>query len=214
MIGLRSGEVAEVVALGAHCDDIAIGAGGTLLTLARANPGLRVQALVLTGGGTARAEEEWRALAAFSAGAQLTLEILDLPDGRVPAHWDRAKDALAALAKSSNPQIVLTPQRQDAHQDHRTLAELTPTEFRNHLVLGYEIPKWESDLPRTTHYVPLSTEVAERKAELLAAHYQSQAGHDWFDRDVFLGLSRLRGMQCHSPQAEGFVVEKAVLTLG
>lgn len=214
MITLEPGQIGEVVLLGAHCDDIAIGAGGTLLTLAQANPGLRVHALVLSGAGTPRAEEEWRALEAFTSGASLTLEVLDLPDGRVPAHWDSAKDSLAALARRTDPQLVLAPQRSDAHQDHRTLAELTPTEFRDHLVLGYEIPKWESDLPAATHYVPVETALAEVKVGLLFEHYPSQAGHDWFDREVFLGLSRLRGMQCHAQHAEAFVVDKAVIGFG
>lgn len=214
MITLAPGAITEVVALGAHCDDIAIGAGATLLTLARANPGLRVHALVLSGAGTTRAEEEWRALDAFTTGASLTLEVLDLPDGRVPAHWDSAKDSLASMARRIDPQLVLAPQRGDAHQDHRALAELAPTEFRDHLVLGYEIPKWESDLPFATHYVPITAKLAQLKSDLLHEHYPSQAGHGWFDRDVFLGLSRLRGMQCHAPHAEAFVVEKAVLGFG
>ena len=106
------------------------------------------------------------------------------------------------------------PYRGDAHQDHRVLAELLPTEFRDHLILGYEILKWESDPPRPTLFHPLATEVAEEKARLLLKHYPSQAARDWFDEESFLGLSRIRGVQCRSRHAEAFVMEKAMLMFG
>lgn len=202
----------EIAVLGAHCDDIAIGLGGTLLTLARSVAGLRVRALVLTGAGTPREEEERGALAAFCPGARVDVTVLDVPDGRTPAHWDRIKDELKAFRASSAAQLVFTTQRHDAHQDHRLLAELTPTEFRDHLILGYEILKWETDTPRPTMFHPIDTAVAEEKARLLHEHYPSQIAHDWFDRESFLGLSRLRGVQCRSPHAEAFTVEKAVVS--
>jgi LmbE family N-acetylglucosaminyl deacetylase len=212
MISLSANGVDEIAVVGAHCDDIAIGMGGTLLTLARANPGLRVRGLVLTGGGTEREAEEFEALAAFCPGAAVGLTVLDVPDGRAPAHWDRIKDHLSEFRRSCTPQVVFGPQRGDAHQDHRLLAELLPTEFRDHLVLGYEILKWETDTPRPTVFHPLSTEVAEDKARLLLKHYPSQVGHDWFDEHAFLGLSRLRGVQCRHHHAEGFLLEKATVT--
>jgi LmbE family N-acetylglucosaminyl deacetylase len=211
VIGLYPGPVAEVAALGAHCDDIAIGMGATLLTLARANPGLRVNALVLSGAGTAREAEERAALQAFCPGAAVQLTVLDVPDGRAPAHWDRIKDALADFRRSGDPDVVFCPHRRDAHQDHRLLAEIVPTEFRDQLILGYEILKWETDTPTPTVYQPLDTLTAEEKVRLLHKHYPSQAGRDWFDELSFLGLSRLRGVQCRAAHAEAFVLEKAVL---
>jgi LmbE family N-acetylglucosaminyl deacetylase len=132
--------------LGAHCDDIAIGAGGSLLELCRAHPGVAVSALVLTGGGSLREEEERAALAAFCPGANLDVTVLDLPDGRVPTRWERAKGALEEVRAHGEPDLVLAPSPHDAHQDHRTLAKIAPTVFRDHLTLGYEILKWESDL--------------------------------------------------------------------
>lgn len=204
----------EIALLGAHCDDIAIGAGATLLTLARRRPGLRVRALVLSGGATPRAEEERAALESFCPGADLELTVLDVPDGRAPAHWDRVKDALAAFRRGCAPDLVFAPQRGDAHQDHRMLAELVPTEFRDHLVLGYEILKWETDTPRPAVLHPVAPEVAREKAALLARCYPSQATRDWFDDESFLGLARIRGVQCHAAYAEGFVLDKAVLDLG
>jgi LmbE family N-acetylglucosaminyl deacetylase len=214
MIPLETGVIARIAAVGAHCDDIAIGMGGTLLTLAEDNPSLEVQVLVLSGGGTAREEEERAALAAFCPGADLAVTVLDVPDGRGPAHWDRIKHALSDFRQTCDPQVVFGPHRGDAHQDHRLLAELLPTEFRDHLTLGYEILKWESDTPRPTVFHPLTTAVAEEKVRLLHKHYPSQVTHDWFDEQSFLGLSRLRGVQCRSPHAEAFVMEKMIINFG
>lgn len=214
MIGLRAGELTELAVLGAHCDDIAIGMGGTLLTLARAHRGLRVHALVLSGAGTERETEEREALAAFCPDAELTLTVLDVPDGRAPQHWDRIKVALSTFRRSCEPDVVFATQRHDAHQDHRVLAELVPTEFRDHLTLGYEILKWETDTPTPNVYSPLDAATAEEKVKLLHAHYPSQLQHDWFDELSFLGLSRLRGVQCRSPHAEAFVVDKMTVDFG
>lgn len=214
MIGLRTGDLTEIAVLGAHCDDIAIGMGGTLLTLCRRRRGLRVHALVLSGGGTPREAEERSALAAFCPDAELAVTVGDLPDGRAPQHWDRIKDALRVFRGTCDPDVVFTTQPRDAHQDHRTLAELVPTEFRDHLTLGYEILKWETDTPVPNVYSPLDAATAEEKVKLLHTHYPSQLGRDWFDDLSFLGLSRLRGVQCRSPHAEAFVADKMVMSFG
>ena len=138
---LTAARMDRIVALGAHCDDIAIGAGGTLLTLCAGRPGLQIDALVLSGGGTEREDEEHAALTAFCPGADLRLTVLKLPDGRLPAHWEQAKEALELLRARTDPDLILGPHPGDAHQDHRGLAELVPTAFRDHLTLGYEIVK-------------------------------------------------------------------------
>src|SRR5438874_1995263 len=119
----------RITVLGAHCDDIAIGAGGTLLDLCRRNPGLQVAALVLTGGGTVRESEERTALGKFCPGAQLDARVLDLPDGRVAAHWEVAKFAVEELREVQNPDLVIAPSKYDAHTDHRTVARLVPSAF-------------------------------------------------------------------------------------
>jgi LmbE family N-acetylglucosaminyl deacetylase len=212
MISLFTDEIDEIAVVGAHCDDIAIGMGGTLLSLATANPGLTVHALVLAGGGTEREEEEREALSAFCPGADVALTVTDFRDGRAPANWDLIKDHLSEFRQSCDPRVVFGPQRDDAHQDHRLLAKLLPTEFRDHLILGYEILKWEADTLRPNIFHKLATNVAEEKARLLLKHYPSQMAHDWFDEQAFLGLSRLRGVQCRSQHAEGFVLEKASIT--
>ena len=201
----------HLVLLGAHCDDIALGAGGTVLTLCGANPGLRVTALVLTGGGTDREAEERMALTAFCTKAELEITVLDLPDGRIPAHWERAKRTLEELRSRCDPDLVLAPSPEDAHQDHRELARLVPTAFRDHWVLGYEILKWDGDLAQPQTYFPLSPEVLAEKVVLLHQHYGSQRDRDWFDPEAFTGLARIRGVQCHTGYAEAFHVAKLVL---
>ncbi|MDQ7810409.1 PIG-L deacetylase family protein [Amycolatopsis sp. A133] len=213
MIGLRPERLGSVVALGAHCDDIAIGAGGTLLTLCQSRPGLRVDALVLSGGGTDREDEERAALAAFCPGADLSVTVLKLRDGRFPAHWEEAKDALEDLRRRTDPDVILATRTDDAHQDHRGLAKLVPTTFRNHLTLGYEIVKWDGDLGRPSVYQPLSDEIAEEKVRLLQEHYASQRHRPWYDREAFLGLARIRGIEAAAKYAEAFFAKKLTLDL-
>jgi LmbE family N-acetylglucosaminyl deacetylase len=211
MMSLTPVSLNSVAVIGAHCDDIVIGAGATLIEIARDKPNLVIHVLVLTGRGTAREIEEKNAFAALCPTADVRLTVADLPDGRLPEHWGTVKQQLADFRRTCEPDMVLGPQRADYHQDHRLLAELIPTEFRDHLVLGYEILKWESDLPNPTLYLPVSDDAAQHKTRLLAECYPSQAGRGWFDDEAFLGLMRVRGVQCRSRYAEGFTIEKAVL---
>lgn len=209
---LSLSDVGSVVAIGAHPDDVEIGAGGLLLSLARAKPGLRAHYVLLTGS-PIRQVEAREAARAFLPGADLTLALHDLPDGRLPAYWRTVKDHLHAAAALLRPDLVLCHSVTDAHQDHRLLGELAPTVFRHAQVLQYEVPKWDGDLGRPNLYVPLPEPVARRKVELLDAVYQSQRSHDWWDDEVFLGLARLRGMECRSRYAEAFYCHKAVVSI-
>jgi LmbE family N-acetylglucosaminyl deacetylase len=204
----------HVVVAGAHCDDIAIGCGATLLAIRDAFPEVTVSAFVLTGAGTPREAEERAALEAFHPGVSVTIE--DLPDARTPAHWSAAKQTLGMFKKSlpAFADLVIGPHATDAHQDHRLLAELLVTEFRTQPIWGYEILKYESDLPPLTTYVPVSDAQARTKSALLEQHYPSQTGHAWFDEEAFLGLLRVRGAQCNSRYAEGFVVAKSIIEIG
>lgn len=213
MITLGAGRLRSLVVLGAHCDDIAIGAGGTLLAICSARPGVRVDALVLSGGGSEREDEERAALAAFCPDARLDVTVLKLPDGRFPAHWDEAKSALEELRGRTDPDVVFAPRPDDLHQDHRGLAKLVPTAFRDHLALGYEIVKWDGDLGRPNAYQPLTPVLAEQKVGLLHRHYGSQRHRPWYDREAFLGLARIRGIECGSRYAEAFFLSKLTLNL-
>ena len=205
------GRPLSVLALGAHPDDIEIAAGGTLLSLAERHPGLHVRYVLMTG--TQERQLEARAAArAFAPGAELDVELHNLPDGRLPAVWGQVKEILAVLARSVRPDVILAPSPGDAHQDHRTVGELVPTAFRDQLYLGYEVPKWDGDLARPNTYFPLSDEIAHRKVELLNKSYPSQHGRDWWDEETFLALARLRGMECRARYAEAFTCTKVVIS--
>ena len=155
-----------------------------------------------------------RRSAAFCPGADVQVTVLDVPDGRAPAHWERIKNHLSDFRKSCIHRWCSVRSAATPIKIIGCSPKLLPTEFRDHLVLGYEILKWEADTPRPTIFHPLETDVAEEKARLLLKHYPSQAGHDWFDEEAFLGLSRLRGVQCRNQHAEAFIVEKATVTFG
>lgn len=208
MLSGPAGGPLSVLAIGAHPDDIEIGAGGLLLRLAAHS--LRVRYVVLTG--TRERHQEARTAArAFLPGAELEVELFDLPEGCLPAVWDRVKGILEDQARRFAPDLILAPSARDAHQDHATIGEVVPTVFRDHLYLGYEIPKWDGDMGRPAFYVPLSAGDARRKVELLDKCYPSQRGRDWWDEEVFLGLARLRGVECKSPYAEAFTCRKTVV---
>ena len=200
----------SVLAIGAHPDDIEIGAGGTLLSLAESRAGLQAHYVVLTGSADRQLEARNAAIS-FLPGADLTVELFDLPERRLPAAWDRVKEALEQVARSCSPDLVIAPPRYDAHQDHRVIAEIVPTVFRDHLYLGYEIPKWDGDLGRPSMYFPLSADTARRKVELLNKCFPSQRNRDWWDDEVFLGMARLRGMECRAPYAEAFTCTKSLI---
>jgi LmbE family N-acetylglucosaminyl deacetylase len=198
----------SVLAIGAHPDDIEIGAGGLLLALDEDRP--QVRYVVLTGT-RERHEEARRAAASFLPDADLTISFYDLPEGRLPAVWGAVKDTLEEVARSHRPDIVIAPSADDRHQDHRTVAEIVPTVLRDQLYLAYEIPKWDGDMGRPTVYFPMTEEVARRKVELLHKCYPSQRGRDWWDDETFLGIARLRGMECRTRYAEAFYCQKSVI---
>jgi LmbE family N-acetylglucosaminyl deacetylase len=204
------GRPLAVLAIGAHPDDIEIGAGGTLLSLAERHPGLRAKYVLLTGT-PERHEEAREAARAFLPGAEVAVELHTLPEGRLPAVWDQVKDILEQVARSGAPDLIIAPSTSDAHQDHRTIAEIVPTVFRDQLYLAYEIPKWDGDIGRPSVYVPLSAEQARLKVQLLHKSFPSQQARDWWDDEVFLGLARLRGMECRAPYAEAFTCTKSMI---
>jgi LmbE family N-acetylglucosaminyl deacetylase len=201
-----------VLALGAHPDDIEIGCGGTMLTLA-ATQRVTPTHLVLTGTADRQAEAR-HAAQLFWKGSAVAPSVVNhtFPDGRLPHVWNAVKDALDDHARElPRPDLVFAPRVDDSHQDHRLLGTLASTVWRHSVVLHYEVPKWDGDLRPVTHYVPLSTDQAAAKTTLLGEAYPSQLAHDWWDEETFLGLLRLRGVECRSRYAEGFVSPKTVL---
>ncbi len=212
MIGLHLPDgPLRVLAVGAHCDDIEIGAGGLLRRLVREHAAVSVGALVLTST-PERATETRSALTALLDPVLPQVTTCGLRDGRLPAQFDAVKDALADAA-AAPWDLVLAPHPEDAHQDHALVGSLVPTALRDHLVLHYEIPKWDGDLGRLAPnlYVPLTAEDIETKWRLLDAHYPSQRGHDWWQRETFAALARLRGMECRAEYAESFRTTKAII---
>jgi LmbE family N-acetylglucosaminyl deacetylase len=205
---------ARVLAVGCHADDIEIGCGGTLLALAERRPGLEVTWLVLSANG-ARAEEARTSAEAFLAGARAepTVLVESFRDGFFPYLGGAVKERFEELKHEVSPELVFTHVGIDLHQDHRLVSELTWNTFRDHLILEYEIPKWDADLTAPNVYVPLSDEVVERKVELLLEHFPSQRDKHWFTEDLFRSLMRLRGMEANSPTrfAEAFRCRKLVL---
>jgi len=202
----------HLVALGAHPDDIEIGCGGTLLRLAEAVPGLTAEFVIATGT-PERLDEARRGAELFLPGCEVTIKSAELPDGRLPTHWEAAKELLEATVRGGRTaDLVLAPSRTDAHQDHRAIAEIATTVWRDHLVLHYEIPKWDGDMSRPFLYVALTDEQLREKVARLHKAFPSQVPHDWFDEEVFSGLARLRGMECRARYAEAFTTAKAVLT--
>jgi LmbE family N-acetylglucosaminyl deacetylase len=209
-LNLSATEGCSVLAVGAHADDIEIGAGGMLLHLDQSVSNLSVRYVVLTG--TPERMLEARAAAhAFLPRADLELDLRDLPEGRLPAAWGQVKEVLEEVHQTFQPDIVIGPSAEDAHQDHRVLGEVIPTVFRDCLYLAYEIPKWDGDMGRPSLYVPLTRELVNRKVELLHKSFPSQQGRDWWDDEVFFGLARLRGMECRQPYAEAFRCDKSLL---
>jgi LmbE family N-acetylglucosaminyl deacetylase len=203
----------RLLAVGAHADDIEIGCGATILRLAAEHPGLSVDWLVLSGHGD-RAGEAADSAAAFLAGAGATRVMVEgFRDGFFPYDGGAVKERFERLKTEVAPDLVLTHRLEDRHQDHRLVAELTWNTFRDHLILEYEIPKYEGDLGRPNLYVPVGQEHGERKVELLRKCFPSQAGRSWFSDDTFWATLRLRGIECNASgrYAEAFQARKLVL---
>lgn len=213
MVSLLPERVDRIALLGAQCDEIALGTGGALLELCRAHPGVAVSAVVFTGGGSLREEEERSALTSFCPGARLDVTVLDLPDGRVPMRWERVKLALEELRAAGEPDLVFGPVGSRAHSDHNTIAELVPTVFADHLILGYELVKWGRDLAQPNVFLPLAEPVMREKVAKLHEHYGSQRDRSWFDAEAFSGIARARGVQCKARYAEAFHVASFMLTV-
>jgi LmbE family N-acetylglucosaminyl deacetylase len=216
MIRLRlegeAGRPLQILCLGCHSDDIEIGCGGTLLRLAEQYPNAVFHWVVFSANGVREAEA--RHGATLFAGNRLQGTLLkNFRDGFMPFLGAEVKEAFEELKQSVSPDVVFTHQRSDAHQDHRLIAELTWNTFRDHVILEYEIPKFDGDLGKPNFFVPLEPEIFKKKVQYVMGTFQSQHAKRWFQEDTFLSLMRLRGMECNAPSgyAEAFYCRKAVL---
>ena len=195
-----------ILCLGAHCDDIEIGCGATLVRWAREYPGARFVWVVFASDEARSAETRAASARLLGPQADVDLRFHGFRDTYMPAQAERVKDAFNELKANVQPDVVLTHHLNDRHQDHRLVAELTWNTFRRHLVLEYEIPKYEGDLGQPNLFVPVAAEDLQRKVDALIECYVSQRGRDWFTADTFRALARLRGIECTAPAgfAEAF----------
>lgn len=201
--------------MGAHSDDIEIGCGATLLSLAARRPRSEFRWVVWSAVGHREREAKRGARTFLGAAAAEGVRTHGFRDGYFPAQFAEIKDAFESLAREFRPDIVFTHARDDRHQDHRVVSDLTWNTFRNQLILEYEIPKWDGDLGQPNFYVPVSKATARRKARALMTVFGTQRAKDWFSEDTFLGLMRLRGMECRAVDghAEAFYARKITLPL-
>ncbi len=202
----------KILCLGAHSDDIEIGCGGTILRLGQEHPGCVFHWVVFSATGV-RKEEAHRGAQLFTASGIKAPLLKEFRDGFLPFVGAEVKDVFESLKQSVSPDLIFTHNRNDAHQDHRLIAELTWNTFRDHLVLEYEIPKYDGDMGQPSMFVPLSSELCKKKIRYLLETFQSQRCRGWFREDTFSSLMRLRGMECNAPSgyAEAFYCRKLVL---
>lgn len=211
-LGLPVERGPRVLVVSAHADDAEIGAGGTIARLVAERPDAVVTWVVMAAPEPARAEEARSSAARLLGPAAGRIEIGGLRDGYLPYLGPAAKEALAAH-QAGDPDLVIGPRRDDAHQDHRLVAELIPQLFRRATCLEYEVPKWDGDLGSVNLYVPLAAGEVAGKIDHLMAAFPSQQGRDWWSADTFTAILRLRGIECRAPDglAEAFVCRKLVV---
>lgn len=204
----------KVLCIGCHSDDIEIGCGGTILQLISQNPDLEFTWMVFSSGGNEREKEARESARLFLKKARKKeIIVKGFRDGFFPFEGAKIKSAFEEELKQVAPDIVFTQNRKDAHQDHRIIAELTWNTFRNHLILEYEIPKYDGDLGQPNCFVPLPLEIQSKKVDYLMKAFRTQHSKRWFEPETFMALMRLRGMECNAPSgyAEAFYSRKFVL---
>jgi LmbE family N-acetylglucosaminyl deacetylase len=203
----------HVLALGAHADDIEIGCGGTIMRLLEERPRTAVTWVVLTALAERRREARESAEKILAAAGERTVIIADFRDGYFPYIGSSLKDLFEDVKGKCSPDVIFTHRKEDLHQDHRLISELTWQTFRDHLTLEYEVPKYDGDLGSPNVFSILSEELSRHKADHLMTYFTSQAHRHWFRKETFLSILRLRGMESNSPTgyAEGFSCRKLVL---
>lgn len=215
MLALIPGPIGRplaILCIGAHCDDIELGCGGTLRIIREHHPDAAIHWVVLCSTGE-RAAEARNSAGSWLTGAPATIEVHAFEDGYLPYGAVQVKNAFEELARRVRADVVFTHWEGDRHQDHRLASELTWNHFRNHLVLEYEIPKYDGDMGRPSVFVPVSRGECERKAQDLIARYPTQRSKDWLTVDTVVSLARLRGVESRSPTgyAEAFHCRKMTL---
>jgi LmbE family N-acetylglucosaminyl deacetylase len=212
-IFLKSNEPLTILCLGAHSDDIEIGCGGTLLRLLSEYDNIEVHWVVLGSSGIRNTEAFESANKFLMMAKKKNIIVEDFKDGFFPYMGEEIKAFFEKLKKEISPDIIFTHYRHDLHQDHRLLSELTWNTFRNHLILEYEIMKYDGDIGNPNFFVQLDYDTCQKKVTQILESFKSQSNHRWFSEDAFLALLRLRGIECNAPEnyAEGFYCRKIVI---
>jgi LmbE family N-acetylglucosaminyl deacetylase len=212
LLNLPRGRAPTLLFIGAHCDDIEIGCGGTVLELLRRYPAARAHWVVLSSKGQRGTEARQAALRLLGK-ARAELSIQEFRGAYFPSEMVAIKDFFEGLKRSVKPDVIFTHGRDELHQDHRITAELTWNTFRDHLILEYEIPKYDGGLGSPSVFMPLSAAVLKKKLDVLMQVFKSQQTKRWFTPETFSSLARLRGIECNAPSgyAEAFYVRKLVL---
>lgn len=207
----RPGEKLSLMCVGAHADDIEIGAGATILSLIASGAELDIHWCIASAGGERAAEAEASARDFLAGAANATVAVGGFRDSYLPYEGDAVKAWVGAQNARMKPDVVLTHYVDDAHQDHRLLSELCWNHFRDSIILEYEIPKWDGDIGRPNVYQPIDEATLARKIALLEEHFGTQRSKDWFDAETFRSLARLRGVECRARYAEAFYARKLTL---
>jgi LmbE family N-acetylglucosaminyl deacetylase len=209
----KPGQPIRILCLGAHADDIEIGCGGTVLKWLAAYPDLEVYWVVFSANAERSCEAQRSASLFLKAATQKTVLIKSFRDGFFPYSGAEIKECFEELKREIVPDLIFTHYREDRHQDHRLISDLTWNTYRNHLILEYEIPKYDGDLGSPNCFVPLESSISQEKIQFLRSAFGSQKEKHWFDEEVFLGLMRLRGVEAGglSQYAEAFYARKIVL---
>jgi len=205
------GTAPQLLLLGAHSDDIEIGAGGTILKLLEEFSDARVYWIVFSANGARAVEAETSANHFLKGAREKRVFVKDFRESYFPYVGDEIKDFFEELKHQFEPDLVFTHFREDLHQDHQTICNLTWNTFRNHTILEYEVPKYDGDLGRPNVYQPLSASICEQKIGYLMESFPSQTVRPWFTEDTFYSLLRLRGIEAQTVHAEAFYARKLVL---
>lgn len=212
-LGDAKGTVRKVLCLGAHCDDIEIGCGGTILRLTRENPDLEFYWIVFSSTPQRKREARQAARLFLKTTARSRVVIRSFRDSFFPYEGRVIKEFVESVKRNFQPDLIFTHHRDDLHQDHRLVSELTWNAFRNHLILEYEIPKYDGDWGAPNFFVSLDETLCQRKIANILRSFHSQAGKPWFTEDTFRAILRIRGMEAKAESrfAEGFYCRKAVV---
>jgi LmbE family N-acetylglucosaminyl deacetylase len=204
-------QVRRLLCVGAHSDDIEIGAGATIMRIVRENPDVAVTWCVLSGNETRHEEARRAAAQVLGKDVKPTILLSRFVDSRFPAQREEIKEFFERNLKSADPDLILTHRRDDAHQDHRLVNELTWNTYRSHQIWEYEIPKWDGDLMQPNLYVPVEPQDVDAKVAVLRDVFSSQRNKHWFDEETFRGLMRIRGLESNTRYSEAFFARKFVV---